>query len=285
MIWNGEIFSAADEDMNWNGLYKSNYIANFVLDNIDEAGPGVSYKREIVKARALVHRAFNYFELTNLYGKQYNATTASTDLAVPLVLESNINVQYPRATVAEVYQQIIKDLDEAISLFDNTNPEFNNLPGKATAYALRARTYLWMQDYDKAYADATESLKLRSTLIDYNTCFQYMPGIPAYGIGGYETNRTINPEILYLRYKTESLLGTYSDKLMSIIDKKNDLRYTLFVGPLAMSGILEPVNWTRILNGGINISEVWLMKAEAALRKSTPNIGESLDALNYLRLA
>ena len=76
-----------------------------------------------------------------------------------------------------------------------------------------------------------------------------MPGIPAYGIGGYETNRTINPEILYLRYKTESLLGTYSDKLMSIIDKKNDLRYTLFVGPLAMSGILEPVNWTRILNG------------------------------------
>lgn len=283
IIWNNEIWSAADEDQNWNGLYKSNYIANFVLDNIDDAEPGVSYTRETVKARALFHRAFNYFELANLYGKQYNAATASTDLAVPLVLESNINNQYPRATVAEVYDQILKDLDLAIQLFDNTNPEFNNLPGKAAAYALRARTYLWMQDYDKAYADATAALNLRSTLINYNTLFQYMPGIPAYGIGGYDTNRTTNPEILYLRYKTESLLGPYSDKLMAITDTQNDLRWTIFMGALEMAGMLEPVNWVRILNGGINIAEVWLIKAEAALRKSSSDVNAALEALNHLR--
>lgn len=283
IVWNKEIWSAADADQNWDGLYKSNYVANFVLDNIDTAEPGVSYTRETVKARALVHRAFNYFELVNLYGKQYNAATASTDPGVPLVLESNINNQYLRATVAEVYAQILKDLDLAIELFDNTNPTFNNLPGKATAYALRARTYLWMQDYDKAYADATASLQLRSTLIDYNTLFQYMPGIPAYGIGGYDTNRTTNPEILYLRYKTESLLGPYSDKLVAITDQANDLRWTTFMGALEMSGIMETVNWTRIINGGINISEVWLTKAEAALRKSSPDVTEALAALNHLR--
>ena len=283
IVWNNEIYSAAEEDANWNGLYKSNYIANFVLDNIDEAEPGASYTRETVKARALFHRAFNYFELANLYGKQYNAATASSDLAVPLVLESNINNQYPRATVAEVYAQILKDLDLAIELFDNTNPEFNNLPGKAAAYALRARTYLWMQEYDKAYADATASLNLRGTLINYNNLFQYMPGIPAYGIGGYDTNRTTNPEILYLRYKTESLLGPYSDKLLAITDQQNDLRWTTFMGALEMSGIMETVNWTRIINGGINIAEVWLIKAEAALRKSTSDVNGALEALNFLR--
>ena len=283
IVWNNEIYSAAEEDANWNGLYKSNYIANFVLDNIDEAEPGASYTRETVKARALFHRAFNYFELANLYGKQYNAATASSDLAVPLVLESNINNQYPRATVAEVYAQILKDLDLAIELFDNTNPEFNNLPGKAAAYALRARTYLWMQEYEKAYADATASLNLRGTLINYNNLFQYMPGIPAYGIGGYDTNRTTNPEILYLRYKTESLLGPYSDKLLAITDQQNDLRWTTFMGALEMSGIMETVNWTRIINGGINIAEVWLIKAEAALRKSTSDVNGALEALNFLR--
>ena len=283
IVWNNEIYSAAEEDANWNGLYKSNYIANFVLDNIDEAEPGASYTRETVKARALFHRAFNYFELANLYGKQYNAATASSDLAVPLVLESNINNQYPRATVAEVYAQILKDLDLAIELFDNTNPEFNNLPGKAAAYALRARTYLWMQEYDKAYADATASLNLRGTLINYNNLFQYMPGIPAYGIGGYDTNRTTNPEILYLRYKTESLLGPYSDKLLAITDQQNDLRWTTFMGALEMSGIMETVNWTRIINGGINIAEVWLIKAEAALRKNTSDVNGALEALNFLR--
>ena len=283
IVWNNEIYSAAEEDANWNGLYKSNYIANFVLDNIDKAEPGASYTRETVKARALFHRAFNYFELANLYGKQYNAATASSDLAIPLVLESNINNQYPRATVAEVYAQILKDLDLAIELFDNTNPEFNNLPGKAAAYALRARTYLWMQEYDKAYADATASLNLRGTLINYNNLFQYMPGIPAYGIGGYDTNRTTNSEILYLRYKTESLLGPYSDKLLAITDQQNDLRWTTFMGALEMSGIMETVNWTRIINGGINIAEVWLIKAEAALRKSTSDVNGALEALNFLR--
>lgn len=283
IIWNNEIFTLADEDNNWNGLYKSNYVANFVLDNIDDAEPGVSYTRETVKGRALIHRAYNYFELVNLYGKQYNAATASSDLGVPLVLESNINNRYPRATVAEVYEQILKDLDLAIQIMDNSNPEFNNAPGKATAYALRARVYLWMQDYDKAYADATAALNFRSTLIDYNTCFQYMPGIPAYGIGGYDTNRYTNPEILYLRYKTESMLAPYSEKLMAITDTQNDLRWTLFMGALEMSGVMEPVNWTRILNSGINIAEVWLTKAEAALRKSSSNVNEALEALNYLR--
>lgn len=283
LTWNNEIWSAAEEDLNWNGLYKSNYIANFVLDNIDDAEPGVVYTRETVKARALVHRAFNYFELANLYGKQYNAATASTDLAVPLVLESNINNQYPRATVKDVYDQILKDLDLAIQLFDNTNPEFNNLPGKATAYALRARTYLWMQDYDKAYADATASLNLRNTLIDYNAITPLMPGIPAYGFIGYENNKLLNPEILYSRYKTESLLGPYSDNLLAITDKQNDLRWTNFMASFAMAGVLEDVNWVRAINGGINISEVWLMKAESALRKSSPDVNASLEALNHLR--
>ena len=283
LVWNDELWSAAEDDLNWNGLYKSNYIANFVLDNIDNAEAGVVYTREIVKARALVHRAFNYFELANIYGKQYKAATASTDLAVPLVLESNINKQYPRATVAEVYEQILKDLDLAIELFDDTNPQYNNIPGKATAYALRARTYLWMQDYDKAYEDATASLKLRNSLIDYNTLVPLMPGIPAYGYSGYETNKLKNPELLYSRYKTESLLGPYSDKLVAITDTENDLRWKCFMASFTMMGILEDVNWVRALNGGINIAEVWLMKAEAALRKSSPDVDASLEALNHLR--
>lgn len=168
--WKDYIYSAAENDANWDGLYRGIYITNYVLDHIDDVRDGVSYKRSEVKGQALVHRAMNYFQLVNLYGKQYNAETSATDPGVPLVLESDINKQYPRETVAVVYRQLLKDLDEAIGLLEVSVPEFNNNPGKATAYALRARVYLWLQNYDMAYADAAEALKLQSELIDYNTC-------------------------------------------------------------------------------------------------------------------
>ena len=225
----------------------------------------------------------NYFLLVNLYGKQYNAATADTDLGVPLILEPDINNSYPRETVGKIYEQLIGDLTEAVSLLAVDVPEYNNVPGRATAYALRARVYLWMQDYDNAYADATEALKLRSDITDYNTLSQMMPGIPAYGINGYSTIPQTNPEILYSRYRTERSSMMFSQKMMAIIDTENDLRYTLFYGAYPEAGMLDPMSWTRIHHSGIDVSEVWLTKAEAALRKSTPNVTEAIEALDYVR--
>lgn len=281
--WTDYIYGAAEDDRNWNGLYKSNYVVNYILDNIDMVEDGVTYQRNEVKGQALVHRAMNYFLLTCLYGKQYNASTSASDLAVPLVVHADINAQLPRATVKECYDQILSDLYHAIELLKVKVPKYNNIPGLATAYALRSRVYLWMQDYDKAYEDAKESLSMRSEILDYNNLQQAMPGIPAYGIIGYDTNVQTNSEVLYSRYLTESLRDTPSDKLMSIINTDKDLRYKLFISDLAMSGITEPCLWTRKHHSGIDISEVWLTKAEAALRKSSPDAAESKEALEYVR--
>lgn len=175
-----------------------------MLDKIDVVENGVAYDRNDVKGQALVHRAMNYFLLVNLYGKQYDAATASTDLGVPLVLEADINKQYPRATVAQVYERMLQDLNDAISLLKVDAPEYNNIPGKATAYALRARYYLWQQNYDQAYADAIEALKLRGELIDYNNCSLRVPGMIAAGVNGYESIMQINPEIMYSLLPDES---------------------------------------------------------------------------------
>ena len=283
LTWADYIFSIAEDDYNWVGLYHSNYVVNYVLANIDEVEDGIDYDRDEVKGQALVHRAMNYFLLVNLYGKQYNAATAGTDLGVPLILEPDINSQYPRATVAKVYEQILGDLDDALMLLSVDVPKYNNVPGRATAYALRARVHLWMQHYDEAYSDATEALKLRSALIDYNACSQMMPGIPAYGVNGYSTIPQTNPEIMYSRYRTERSNMMYSQKMVDIIDTENDLRYTLFYGTYEAAGMLDPMSWTRIHHSGIDVSEVWLTKAEAALRKSSPNVTEAIEALDYVR--
>ncbi|MBR5349839.1 MAG: RagB/SusD family nutrient uptake outer membrane protein [Prevotella sp.] len=283
MEWADYIWAASEDDMNWNGLYKSNYVCNYVLDHIADAKEGISFKRDEVKGQALVHRAMNYFLLGNLYGKQYKVTSADKDLSVPLVLESNINKQYPRATVKEVYDQMIADLTEAVSLLKTPVTKFNNIPGLAAAYAIRARYYLWMQDYDNAYADASKALTMKSEILDYNTLSPIMPGIPAYGVNGYDSNLQTNPEILYSRFLTETLGSVFSDKMQAIIDKENDLRYKIFIGDFAMSGITEPMIWTRKHHSGIDVAEVWLIKAEAAARKSSPNLSEANQALEYVR--
>jgi hypothetical protein len=274
-----------NSDMKWNGLYKSNYIANYVLDQIDLAEDGVTYERDEVKGRALVQRALNYFILVNLYGKAYDASpssTSSSDPGVPLILESNINKQYPRSTVSQVYEQILDDLTQAIALMNINVPEYSNIPGLAAAYALRARVHLWMQNYNQAYDDASTSLTIKGDLIDYNTCFQ---AVPAYGslagIVGYPTPAAINPEVLLARYKSETVPVVYTDKMLAITDTENDLRYTLF--SYFQAGVLQ-LFFNYHNHSGLNTGEVWLTKAEAALRKTNPDIQEAIAALDYVRV-
>ena len=116
LTWADYIYTVAEDDYNWSGLYKSNYVTNYVLANIDRVENGVDYDRNEVKGQALVHRAMNYFLLVNLYGKQYNAATADTDLGVPLILAPDINNSYPRETVGKIYGQLLSDLGEALEL-------------------------------------------------------------------------------------------------------------------------------------------------------------------------
>ncbi|MFR7879478.1 MAG: hypothetical protein ACLU4J_25515 [Butyricimonas paravirosa] len=176
-------------------------------------------------------------------------------------------------------ERMLQDLNDAISLLKVDAPEYNNIPGKATAYALRARYYLWQQNYDQAYADAIEALKLRGELIDYNNCSLRVPGMIAAGVNGYESIMQINPEIMYSRYRMSRSNCPFSSNMLAIIDTDNDLRYCLFYGTYE-SSIFVPMSWTRHVHSGINTSEVWLTKL-GSLRKSQPNV-ERIDA-DYVR--
>lgn len=283
IVWAEYRYGAAETDMTWDNLYHSTYIANYVIENIGKVEESASVKREEVKGRALVFRAMNYFLLTNLYGKQYVKGEANDALSVPLILEPSVTEQLPRATVAEVYNQIMTDLDEAISLLKINVSETTNIPSRAAALALRARVNLWMQNYDEAYNDASAALELKKTLLDYNNLTPMMPGMPMYPIDGYDSNVETNPEILWERFIPEHCKCYYSPKMKAIIDTANDLRYRLFIGSYAIAGLLEEYGWTKHFHSGIDVSEVYLIKAEAAVRKSTKDVNTALATLNALR--
>jgi hypothetical protein len=89
--------------------------ANLLINGIDKT-PGADADKKIIKGQALAYRAWAHFQLVQLWGKRYDAVTKpNSQPGVPLILVNSLDGQ-PRNTVEEVYTQVNKDLDEAITL-------------------------------------------------------------------------------------------------------------------------------------------------------------------------
>ncbi len=88
---------------------------------------GSEQAKNKVMAQALALRGYFFIcILVNLYGKPYSADKNA--LGVPLKLTSEMGTSgMPRNTVKEVYEQIIKDLLEAESLFKSLPASEQNL--------------------------------------------------------------------------------------------------------------------------------------------------------------
>jgi len=104
-----------------------------------------------VQGEAYFFRAYAYLQLVRHFAKQYDASTAASDPAVPLVLVYDQQEKPARATVKEVYDQIKADLDAAAAALASVPGEVRS--GSVTidaVNALYARYYLDVKDYSNA---------------------------------------------------------------------------------------------------------------------------------------
>jgi starch-binding outer membrane protein, SusD/RagB family len=120
--------------------------ANALIENID-AATGAEVDKKRLKAEALTMRAWSYFNLVQIYAKRYAAGTTNSQPGVSMPLSAK-DIKLPRSTVAEVYTQINKDLDEAIALFPTASaaPNKSHLSLNA-ARGIKARVALTQEDY------------------------------------------------------------------------------------------------------------------------------------------
>ncbi|RXG29004.1 RagB/SusD family nutrient uptake outer membrane protein [Leeuwenhoekiella palythoae] len=91
-------------------------------------------------------RAYAYFQLVNVFGRPYNQ--GRDNLGVPLKLTSLIDDLPDRATVGEIYDQVVSDLLKAESLM--TVNKSNSYATKEAAQALLSRVYLYMEENQEA---------------------------------------------------------------------------------------------------------------------------------------
>ncbi|PSL31802.1 RagB/SusD family nutrient uptake outer membrane protein [Chitinophaga ginsengisoli] len=151
--------------------YKIIANANMIIDNIDKA-VGDDGDRKVIKGQAQAYRAWAYWNLVQMYGKRYDATTDNSQWGVPLVLTSTTE-GLPRATVAQVYTQIVKDIDDAIVNLEGFNKKPKSHISINVAKGIKARIALTMQNWEVAAtyaAEARAGVALMSNA-DYKTGF------------------------------------------------------------------------------------------------------------------
>ncbi|WP_423736556.1 RagB/SusD family nutrient uptake outer membrane protein [Chitinophaga caseinilytica] len=266
------------DDGEWNTLYKLIYTANVVIAGLPDATGGTQREKDQLMGEALVHRAFGYWSLINLYAKPWNESASSSDPGVPLLLAPDLNAKLDRATVKAVYDRILADLQAASSMVAE-KPAVKLYPGKAAVYAMFSRTYLMRRDYVKAGKYADSALAIQSDVLDLNT-IKSSPGtlIP----------RNIqNPEVILYKTAFNAYASAfYSQEFLTLLGTK-DLRYQIFTGDgqtlLGIEG--------RIYNGeflafdtrdvGPRVPEMLLTQAEARAREG--KTAEALTIINNLR--
>ena len=135
--------------------YNTIAAANDILRSYPSDTDDPSIRHKLAQAHAI--RAFAYLNLAPYF--QFGYASGGQDLpCVPLVTEKTTDfTDNPRASVADVYELIISDLTYAIdNLGDYVRTDKSRID-RQTAYGLRARAYMNMEEWALAASDASKA--------------------------------------------------------------------------------------------------------------------------------
>lgn len=159
--------TAAQTELCWTNCYKQIFACNSAIKSISADTEDPLLQFYLAQAKAI--RAYDYLILAQTY--QFTYAGNEDKPCVMLVTEQNAEDYAAkgagRASVKEIYDQIISDLDSAVSLLSASglSPEevLVSKPKRfislATAYGLRARARLIMNHWEEAATDALAAIE------------------------------------------------------------------------------------------------------------------------------
>lgn len=274
----------------WSIPYKVINRINVLLGAIESGVIPASDELNQVKGEALALRALCHFDLLLTYGTPYLKDNGAS-LGVPLVDKVLLPSELPsRSTVAQGYTMVLKDLEDSKGLMSENvvNGHFNRWAAKA----LLARVNLHKGDYDAAYNNAKDVVEngpyklienenyVASWLEDFTSESVFELEITSLASG--------NRELFgYVAHPTgyAAVIGT-QDFINLLNEDPKDVRLGLlqtdsegkkrFINKYPGRAGAIAVNNIRV----IRLSDVYLMAAEAALRKSSIDQTTADNCLN-----
>lgn len=153
----------------WNAYYKWAQNANYVINN-DSTETPVEGDMKFVVGQAYAVRAYSYFMLAQTFARTYKGH--ESEPCVPLYTQpTDVKTDgKKRATVAEVYEQIVKDIDKACEYLKDesssslyaTRKTDKSLVNYYAALGIKARIALTMEDWTNAAAASEEVINNRA---------------------------------------------------------------------------------------------------------------------------
>lgn len=259
-IWAEDIFQGVASSANgWDLPYQQVFYTNVILEALAKLEPE-NKEWDFIKGTALFWRSMAFYQLAQVFCLEYDDHAGKT-LGIPLPMESDINIKHERASLAKAYEVIINDLESAVLLLPGKT-EFKTQPSQSAGYALLARVYLQIGEYEKAYKNADKALSALAGLMDYNT---------------------LNPQLAYPfgRFNQEVILETTMDNNVVVLGEarmridsllyksygEGDLRKGLFYRNVANGSVYKgSYKGDMIMFTGLAADEVYLIKMECAAR-------------------
>ena len=227
-VWNYTPSNSSTNSVqnHWSRAYYVINLTNVFLDGMASKGTttvGATLSNNY-QAEARLLRAMSYYSLLQLYARPYWDGNGSKP-GVPLRLKGNTgsdDYALARASVAEVYNQILADLNFAETNLPLTNGSATNNTIRAhrnTAIALKTRVYLSMRKYAEVITEANK-------IVSASAPFKATTGV-AHELQADVTNvfktYTTTESILSMPFASNETPGT-----------QNQLGY--YYGPAAFNG-------------------------------------------------
>ncbi len=276
---------------NWMRAYNAINIANNVIANIDVVDQPL---KDQALGEALFIRGTMLFELVRVYALPFEAAGANGQAGVPIVTTATDAIdetaEIPRATVAQVYSQVIADLTEAESLMNSRNGAFAN---RHAAAAMLSRVYLQQGDYTNAANAANRVITDGgyNLVVDYSNAFNNAAN-SVEDIFAVQQNTTFNAGTSNSGLPTfyANLVGVGRDGDIDILPAHLDMydpadaRLELFY--IGIDGLPKTGKWSA---DGTNIpvirlAEMYLNRAEANFRAGTTVGTTPLEDINLIRM-
>ncbi|GAB6007560.1 RagB/SusD family nutrient uptake outer membrane protein [Dysgonomonas reticulitermitis] len=238
----------------WQYTYQAVVNVNSMIELITE---GESASKDQLLGENYFLRGFLYFNLCNVFGRPY-VQSPETNPGVPLKLTTDITDFPSRATVKQVYEQIISDMEKAERLMTENKPDI--YASKEVVQAYLSRVYLYMGEWQKAkeYADKVISSG-RYTLLQGTAYQNYANAVPESNtetIFAIRMNKDVDFKKYNMDYYSVGALYAEIDNVgwgemypsstyLQLLDKyPQDLRHGFIRG----QKLDTPYKWLRYIN-------------------------------------
>lgn len=271
----------------WKDPYITIFRANNVLDNIENVASLNATDKKWLEGQAKFFRAMCHFHVVRLHGQPIGSGRENeVQSGVPIRLHGDAQTlqQTLRATTAEVYTQVLTDLDDAIRLLGET-PDYTTEKWYAdvwAAKAMKAKVLFQMNKTQDCYTLVDEVIKHQGDVLETDlTQRMAAPGAVTAPfnkevIFGVYSKRDANSFLLENYKKRSGAAGTanltMSADLASVVSlDPTDKRATAWIKEAVVGGRTLYFNQKFSYLPGrefiipvIHVSELKLMRAECA---------------------